>query len=379
MKNIFLAITIVVLVNLPLIGNTNYPDKVIIKQYKSKYYVSLYDFSKFSGVDYHFDVVTQRGSVFYKGHKAVFQPGLSVVLTDGYLYSSSYPVVRVKGEVLIPVASFYGILSHFYKGAVYVQGSKAFVKKSISNEKELPKIKHIKEKIRFIVIDAGHGGKDPGALGAGGYYEKTITLAVSNYIADYLQKNLKGVRVVRTRKTDKFIELGKRTEIANKLLTKGSNGLFISIHVNASLSSKASGYETYFLSQNASNDEARATAALENNVVVLENKTHSAGDDPDYVEALMLTTQIQNESKMLSESIQTKLKKKLSKSGSRGVKKSDFFVLRGVLMPATLVEIGYITNKTDLKNLKKTSYRKKVAEAVGMGVIDFINEYNKEK
>ena len=98
----------------------------------------------------------------------------------------------------------------------------------------------------------------------------------------------------------------KRTEIANGLLKEKQNGIFISIHVNAHLSKRISGFETYFLSQNPTNEEARNTAALENNVIVLENKIGSKKHygDIDYIEAMMLTTQILKESSMLANSIQ---------------------------------------------------------------------------
>lgn len=376
-RNIFMIFVLLFVFTISSIYADSNPESFKVKKFNSKDYVSLYDFTENSDVDYYFNVVTQRGTLFYKGHKAVFQPGFSIMVVDGKLYSANYQVIRVKGEIFIPSIIFKSILRHFFTKTVYVRQGNAFVKNKDAKPVELKPLKNQKEPITFIVIDAGHGGKDPGALGKDKSYEKTITLNVAKKLASYLKKNLKNVKVVLTRSNDKFVELGKRTEIANKLLSKGNNGLFISIHVNASLSSKVSGFETYFLSQNASNEEARATAALENNVLVLENKSHKPTEDADYVEALMLTTQIQAESKMLAEKIQQNLSKKISNKKNRGVKKADFFVLRGVLMPAALVEIGYMTNRSELKLLKTSNYQDKVANSVGYGIKEFIYLYNK--
>jgi N-acetylmuramoyl-L-alanine amidase len=163
-----------------------------------------------------------------------------------------------------------------------------------------------------------------------------------------------------TRNDDRFVELSKRTEIANRMLTSEKNGIFVSIHVNASLSPKISGFETYFLSPNPTNEEARTTSTIENNVIVMENgHHHKKYDDVEYVEALMLNTQIQKESSMLAQHIQRYLGKQLDQAKSRGVKKADFYVLRGSLMPAVLVEIGYISNQKEAKSLKNQRNQKR--------------------
>ncbi|HOP62089.1 MAG TPA: N-acetylmuramoyl-L-alanine amidase, partial [Spirochaetota bacterium] len=121
------------------------------------------------------------------------------------------------------------------------------------------------------------------------------------------------------------------------------------------------------------------TATLENNVIVLENngKKKKKYDDLDYIEAMMLTTQIQKESSLLAESIQKQLDLKISEFKSRGVHKADFYVLRGALMPAVLVEIGFITHKKESQYLKKDIYQEKIAQGVSEGVLNFINKYNK--
>ncbi len=116
--------------------------------------------------------------------------------------------------------------------------------------------------LKVIVIDAGHGGKDSGAIGPTGVNEKDITLAVAKEIKSHLSKKLKA-KILLTRRYDKYLTLNERTNFANKQKAD----LFISVHVNASLRRKADGIETYFLSFEASDDEARKAAAFENGVI----------------------------------------------------------------------------------------------------------------
>ena len=204
-------------------------------------------------------------------------------------------------------------------------------------------------------------------------YEKHITLEIAKKLARYLETNLRGVRVVHTRNNDTFIELGRRIDIANARLKENENGLFISIHINASISPRISGFETYVLSQNPSNEDARATAALENNVIILEDREQAKKyDDAAHMEAFMLTAQIQKESAMLAESIQSSIDATISEFKSRGVKKADFYVLRGALMPSVLVEAGYITNTRELRYLQKSGHQDKIARGIGKGIIQFI-------
>ncbi|HRX16206.1 MAG TPA: N-acetylmuramoyl-L-alanine amidase [Spirochaetota bacterium] len=348
--------------------------------FNKKNYVSLYDIATKTGINQTFDVISQRGKLYHKHHSAVFQAGYAAYLIDGRVYLSDYPVIRKNGEIFIPSLFFREMCSAFFPELeVRLANNHYSLKTKTKTEDPVPFLtpdSPPKEKIAFIFIDPGHGGRDPGAIG-GKIREKDLTLKLSRKIRDYLKKNLKGVQILMTRDKDHFIELGKRTEMANRKLKKGTNGLFVSVHVNASISSRSNGHETYYLSQNPTNEESRATASLENNVVVLESKKHKPYQDVEYVEALMLTTQIQKESALLADNIQDRMKKNLRETRSRGVKKADFFVLRGALMPAVLVEAGYITNSKERKLLTQKDFQDRIAKSVGDGVIDFIKEYNK--
>lgn len=348
-------------------------------------YIPLDAFLSSFELEHSFDLVTQKGKLYRKNHSAAYGVGLSAIIVDGTLYKSSAVVRRSRGKILIPLDMGQYIMEKFDPGIKLGRSGNDVLPEKINGaeqaaEERQADHKPSKERIRFIVIDPGHGGKDPGAVGKGRLEEKRITLKVSQYLAKKMRNRLGDVRIILTRKDDSFIELSRRTEVANKMLKKNENGAFLSIHVNSSLSGKISGYETYFLSQNPTNEEARNTAAIENNVIVLEEKSSSSKkpyDDVDYIEATMITTQIQKESSELAYSIQKGLSKNINVFSSRGVKKADFFVLRGVLMPAVLIEIGFITNKKEAGYLKRDGHAEAIAEGIADGVEKFIKEYNR--
>lgn len=355
---------------------------VSIIDINGKSYVLLDEIiSKFS-LEHSFDPVFQKGRLYYRSHYMVYKNGYSCSIIDNSLFSHEYPVLRWKGGVYIPSDLAEELLENFYNKEVKDKNGKlAFAEEEREERQEIKKdkIRPKKEKIGFIILDAGHGGKDPGAVGKGGLKEKTITLQLSKKVEELLVKRMHNVKIKSTRNSDRFIELAERAEIANRELKKDMNGLFISIHVNASISSRISGFETYFLSQNPTNEEARKTAALENNVVILENQGSGKKkyEDVDYIEALMMTTQIQKESSLLADSVQKSLDRNIKEFKSRGVHKADFFVLRGSLMPAVLVEVGFITHPKEIKHLKTDDYQDKLAEGIVDGIADFIGKYNR--
>lgn len=224
--------------------------------------------------------------------------------------------------------------------------------------------------MQLIVVDAGHGGAEMGAKGPSGLLEKDVTLDVAKRLQVGLARRL-GVRVILTRETDKQVSLDDRTALANHERAD----LFLSIHVNASPATKASGAETYFLSYQATDDEARAAAALENNTIGV--------DTPPGSQALSMVlwdlaqSKYLAESSKLAEAIQDNLNE-LLRIESRGVKQAPFKVLMGATMPAVLVEIGFITNSDEEARLKDASYREKIAQAIIDSVAAFKEQVGKQ-
>jgi N-acetylmuramoyl-L-alanine amidase len=213
-----------------------------------------------------------------------------------------------------------------------------------------------------VVIDAGHGGHDPGAHG-NGINEAELTLDVALRVQKLLEKQA-GIEVVMTRDTDVFIPLEERTAIANR---EGAD-LFLSIHANASRNVQARGIETYFLSF-AMNPEAEAVAAREN--ATSGQAMHSL---PDIVRAIALNNKI-NESRDLAETVQRSMAKRLGAKNRElrdlGVKQAPFVVLIGAVMPSVLAEISFVTNKQDGALLKTQGYRQQIAQALFDAIINY--------
>jgi len=359
------------------------PEKSIhVEQINGVPYVSLHRLVNTLGIESSFDPVFQKGRLYHKSHYLVYKTGYASIIIDNRLVNESYPVIRMNGGIFLPKDTALLITETFFSNSLITEkNGKIIISDAPVPEKKGEKtaLPENKGKIAFIILDPGHGGKDPGAIGKGGLKEKTINLQVAKKIEGILKKELTGLKIKLTRSDDRFIELAERAEIANRELRKDVNGLFISIHVNASISSRISGFETYFLSQNPTNEEARKTATLENNVIVLENngKGKHKYNDLEYMEALMLTTQIQKESSVLADAIQQGMDKKITEFKSRGVHKADFYVLRGALMPAVLAEIGFITHQKEASYLKRDAYQNKIAEGISSGILKFIDKYNK--
>jgi N-acetylmuramoyl-L-alanine amidase len=216
--------------------------------------------------------------------------------------------------------------------------------------------------ISRIVLDAGHGGHDPGARG-NGINEAELVLDVTLRLRDLLEKQ-PGIEVTLTRSTDEFIQLEERTAIANRT---GAD-LFLSIHANASRNSQARGVETYFLNF-ASNPEAEAVAARENSA---SGKTmHSL---PEIVRAIALNNKI-DESRDFADMVQKSMVRRLSSKNKTlrdlGVKQAPFVVLIGAGMPSVLAEISFITNKQDGTLLKTTAYRQQIAESLFDAIVRY--------
>jgi len=206
-----------------------------------------------------------------------------------------------------------------------------------------------------IVIDPGHGGHDPGVLGRG-LNEASLVLDVALRLEKLLQKE-DGVDVVLTRRTDVYVPLEERTEIANRQ----NADMFLSIHANASRNVEAKGIETFFLSF-ASSPEAEAVAARENSASARE--MHQL---PDLVKAITLNNKLDESrdlAQMVQDSLVTNLRKTNKEVRSRGVKKAPFVVLIGAAMPSVLAEISFVSNRQELALLKTQAYRQRIAESL---------------
>lgn len=218
-------------------------------------------------------------------------------------------------------------------------------------------------RIRKVVIDAGHGGKDPGALGRNSR-EKDIALSIALKTGGYIEQYLPDVEVIYTRTKDEFIELHRRAQIANE----SQADLFISIHCNANNSSQPYGTETYVMGLHKS--QANLSVAQKENAAILKEEDYQAeyeGFDPESPEAYIIFSLFQNafldQSLHFASLVQSQFKERVGLR-DRGVMQAGFLVLYRITMPGVLVETGYLTNSKDEKFLKSEKGQVYIASAI---------------
>jgi N-acetylmuramoyl-L-alanine amidase len=227
-----------------------------------------------------------------------------------------------------------------------------------------------------IVIDPGHGGKDPGAIGLNKTREKDINLEVALKLGNLIEREMKDVKVVYTRSTDKFVDLYKRGKIANEYDGK----LFISIHCNSTKKrpTDANGIEVYLLRPGRTK-EAITIAERENSVIEYEDDPtrYDQLTDENFILVSMAHSSFMKYSESFAEMLNTQFKHN-TKLKARGVKQAGFYVLVGASMPSVLVESGFITNKKDVNYLKKSAGQKQLAEAIFDSIKEYRQYYEKQ-
>jgi len=228
-------------------------------------------------------------------------------------------------------------------------------------------------RMKTIVIDAGHGGKDPGNLGTGRYKtrEKDIALDVALRVGGYIEKQFPEIKVIYTRSTDVFIGLDGRTEVAND----AKADLFISIHCNAFTNPESNGVETFVLGLHR-NKENLQVAMKENSAIFLEDdyKTKYEGFDPNSAESIIALTIMQSaylqQSLTISSYIQQQFKSRVGRR-DRGVKQAGFLVLRKTTMPSILVELGFLTNAVEEDFLNSENGKSYMSSAIFRGFKEY--------
>ena len=235
-------------------------------------------------------------------------------------------------------------------------------------------------RLRTVVIDPGHGGHDPGAISKySKMSEKQINLDIATRLGARIEKEYPDVKVIYTRKTDRFIELAERGNIANR----NHADLFISIHVNAAKSSAASGTETFVMGtdKSASNMEV---CKRENSVILMEDdySTTYEGFDPDNPESYIIFNLMQNAHFEQSIAFASLVQQQFIKNGpikkSRGVRQAPLMVLWRTTMPSVLVEVGFLSNASERTTLNNASNRQKIAEDIFKAFSTFKEQYDSD-
>jgi N-acetylmuramoyl-L-alanine amidase len=299
----------------------------------------------------------------------------SMQVDDGRLKAirvTQYQVDQVRIVLDLQVDGDYFIFTLFnpYRIVVELQGRKV-VSESLDKSPTAPglppqaAVPSGSGRPMTIVIDPGHGGKDPGAIGPAGLMEKTVTLQVATALRQVIRKALPQARVILTRNTDVFVPLKQRADIANKLAAQ----LFISIHANSSPNREASGIETWYMSF-AANARAKQMAAREND---MQETQVSALEI--ILRDLRQTDRI-NQSSMLAAMAQASLAQHMTEQYNgivdRGVDGAPFVVLLHTAMPSILVEVSFVSNPRDEKRLQSPAYRRSLAQGIFHGLHKYL-------
>ena len=329
---------------------------------KNKKFFSVNDFIEITNSRKYINNKTQK-IVFYVDNKKIkITSQITFIEIEDNLFQLSEKVVNKNDNYYVPTESFFYIIQNLSDSSSIKYTDNEVRLTSISTIKEPLKsvdLRSEKEKWEFktIVIDAGHGGKDPGAVGYRGTKEKDIALDVAKRLEKKLSKNM-NVKIVMTRDEDVFLRLSERTKIANE-----SNGnLFISIHTNAAENRRASGFETFLIGPNK-NEAAVRVAARENAVLELEGANNKKLTNEDLIKATIAQSAFASKSEQFASMVQKEIKKRVQ-SRDRGVKQAGFYVLMGASMPNVLVELGFISNPSEEKKLRSPQYRDQLATAI---------------
>lgn len=309
--------------------------------------------------------------VTYPGGSATFEPGNPFVACEGGFVQMRMIPQEWDGALWLPLADLRAIfgasLDHDPRRnlievrMVYLEPLAPDVS-PLAPDPNLPQWT-----LRTVIVDPGHGGKDPGAVGAGGIVEKQITLDIALKLARLLENH--GIAARLTRVDDRFVSLRERARFAND--ERGD--LFVSIHCNSARDTMIRGVETYFLKP-ARTERAIQAAMRENSVVELENGTASYPEltEENYILLTMATSQYIKD----SETWAGKLLQEMSRAAeaeTRGVDQAGFYVLMGVSMPSVLAECGYLSNPEDARILSSDPGRHKIAMGIMNSILSMKN------
>jgi len=375
--SIFFVLSIILANNqqtITILGANNTPlgKADIIK--KSQYYISLNDIGEIVGNGSFVNNKTEKIVIYVQGLKIKLSNNIAFIVIDDKTYQMKSKLFKNNDQYYAPIDDFFNILLLHGAEEYSVDYSKMSISLNSISKKtpesadmnvDLKKEKN-KWKLDTIIIDPGHGGKDPGAIGYRGTKEKDITLDVAKRLAKKIERNMK-IKTILTRDEDTFIGLRERSKLAN-----AQNGkLFISIHANSAEDQRAHGFETYLIGLNK-NAAAVKTAARENAVLALEGSDVEKLTDEALIKASLFQTSFANGSERFAALVQEEMNKRLQ-SRDRGVKQAGFYVLAYTSMPNVLIELGYISNPSEEKKLRSSQYKDALATSIYRAIEKYQN------
>ncbi len=314
--------------------------------------LNLLDSAAKAGVTVYWDTLSQSGILEKNGRQVSFRAGDRLVLLDNSRLSiSDAPFVK-DGTILVT--------RHFLEEA-----------ETFFNTKDAERESY---RIGAILIDPGHGGKDPGAAmthkidgKSVNMKEKDITLSVGKMLYDKLSSTYPDKKIILTRSKDEFLTLQQRTEMANTVKLKDNEAvLYVSVHVNSSLDKKARGYEAWYLSPETRRTVINSSGSQDQNLFRIMNS--------------MMEEEYTTESILIAKFIMDGLQNQVgSISPSRGIKAQEWFVVKNSYMPSVLVELGFISNEQEAKLLNGNTYLQKLAFGIYNGISAFVTYFERSR
>ena len=314
--------------------------------------VSLCDLRR---IDLDYDTYAKTVTLTKDAHRINLLVGDTLILVDGSPQHLKYPVDIYQGTVVVPYKFKEQILDVLFK-------------EPASSAKTTQAASVPLSKIKKVIIDPGHGGNDPGAIGKSGLREKDVNLDIAKRLSSLLRGE--GIKVVMTRSTDKFIPLEQRVRITND---SGAD-LFISIHSNANRVRSMNGFEIYYVSEGI-DDCQRALSSAQDTALDLDNAYfYHPTTNLKAIVWDMIYNYNRAESVELARSIRRDLDSNLPVRVLR-IKGANYYVLKGAHIPAVLIEIGFLSNYKEERMLKNGYYRQNIADAIVRGIKDYATEY----
>ncbi len=312
--------------------------------------IALNDVCNRYNVTWQWDGVTQVVILEYKGSKAKALVGSNLVMFGKERIQLSVPVKRVNSTIYVPEDFESKVLERFG-----IRPGPPGIAVSWS-----------RLKVRTVVIDPGHGGRDPGAKGVSGSLEKNVVLDISKRIKSILENV--GIKVIMTRHRDEYVTLEERTEMASKT----DADLFLSVHANANPVSSIQGMEVYVVKTRNKQDLEEEQRNKNEKIFVKRMSPR----DPSLVKGIITDMMYQSkvaQSALLAQAMASQASA-YADTSNRGVRPCRFFVVRNTLIPAVLVEVGFLTNRSEEKKLKSSVYRQRMAEAIARSVVRYAND-----
>jgi N-acetylmuramoyl-L-alanine amidase len=317
--------------------------------------VALVEFLERSGAALEWDPVVDTGRISLYGREIRLKVGVPFVVVDQVKKLAIRPVYRDGAGVMLPTET-----ARTLSRALAIEG-----------EREAPS-----SRVAVVLIDPGHGGKDPGAIGSypsgGGavtVQEKDVVLEVAARLRELLGARYPEKRIELTREEDEYVSLEERTRIANDIPLEPTEAIiFVSIHVNAAFSKAARGFEVWYLPPDYKRD--------------LSDRTRAEGASEEIIPILssMLEAEYATESVMLASDILRGMEERVgSVTENRGLKEEIWFVVRNSKMPAVLIELGFVTHPDEAENLDNSQYLRALTQGIYTGIVRFIQRFEASK